>query len=79
VGFIGKSKTVFLVSYMKTSFLMLFRNTSSSHGAKISLVCDSTMSKDDTEFKYLNVTEGPTEYYVSNYLCTSHSFIILNL
>jgi len=44
---------------------MLFRNTSSSHGAKISLVCNSTMSKEDTEFKYLNVTERSTEYYVS--------------
>ena len=41
------------------------RNETSRHAARISLVCDITKSKEDTEFKYLNVTEGPIEYYVS--------------
>ena len=44
--------------------IVCHRNESSSHGARISLVCNETMNVKDTQFKYLNVTEGPTQYYV---------------
>lgn len=48
-----------IVSHVTVTFL----NVSSDHGARISLVCNSSLTKEQTEFKYLNVTEGTPEYY----------------
>ncbi|XP_066924570.1 uncharacterized protein [Clytia hemisphaerica] len=66
LGDLSESKFEFNEGYeypVVAPLSVVFRNTSSSHGARISLVCNETLSVEDTEFKYLNVTEGPTEYY----------------
>lgn len=42
---------------------LTFTNKSDNHAARISLVCGETRGVKDTQFQYVNVTEGPIQYY----------------
>lgn len=41
------------------------RNSISGHGAKISLICNETMAENEAIFEFINVTNIPTDTYVS--------------
>ena len=44
---------------------MFCRNGISGHGAKISLICNETMTENEAIFEFINVTNIPTDTYVS--------------
>lgn len=46
-----------------SNLTVTFVNATSAHAARISLVCDRSLTKKQTEFKFVNVTEGPIEFY----------------
>ena len=45
--------------------VMFCRNSISGHGAKISLICNETMTENEAIFEFINVTNIPKDTYVS--------------
>ena len=50
---------------LKLLYLLYCRNSISRHGAKISLICNETMAENEAIFEFINVTNIPTDTYVS--------------
>ncbi|XP_074628576.1 uncharacterized protein LOC141886335, partial [Acropora palmata] len=48
---------------IKSNLTLAFRNSISGHGAKISLICNETMTENEAIFEFINVTNIPTDTY----------------
>lgn len=48
---------------IKSNLTLAFRNSTSGHGAKISLICNETIAENETIFEFINVINVPTDTY----------------
>lgn len=48
---------------IKSNLTLAFRNSISGHGAKISLICNETMTENEAIFEFINVTNIPKDTY----------------